>query len=169
MPLLSIQRRDTAWNQSSCSQLTRFHDTRALTVHRAGIAFNRAPKPQAIPGVSFISSRSNVAGRRLRAAATTHPAVIWQSHLLDVTPQQWNSLKVTFITLGMHILDILQGKTASYLARQIMVPQQEHRAKLWWGAQWCREEREWGQMHLLGHYYIAEATGRRAYIGVSAA
>ena len=99
-------------NHSSCSQQTRFYDTCALTVHRAGVAFNRAPKPQAIPGVSFISSRSSLAGRRLRAAAGTHPAVIWQSHLLDVTPQQWNSLKVTRTMLGMHILDILQAKTA---------------------------------------------------------
>ena len=31
---------------------------------------------------------------RLLAAAAAHPAVIWQSHLLDVTPATWPSMKV---------------------------------------------------------------------------
>jgi len=38
----------------------------------------------------------NGARRSLRASSGgTHPAVIWQSHLLDVSPQQWNTLKVS--------------------------------------------------------------------------
>ena len=31
---------------------------------------------------------------RMLVAAATHPAVIWQSHLLDVTPASWPSMKV---------------------------------------------------------------------------
>ena len=53
---------------------------------------SNALQSHTVPGVSFISNRG--ARRSLRADGGTHPAVIWQSHLLDVTPQQWNNLKV---------------------------------------------------------------------------
>ena len=53
---------------------------------------SNAIKAHTVPGVSFISNRN--ARRALRASGATHPAVIWQSHLLDVSPQQWNTLKV---------------------------------------------------------------------------
>ena len=63
---------------------------------------SQVPRSQAIPGVSFISMR-NGARRSLRASSGgTHPAVIWQSHLLDVSPQQWNTLKVSYMPSGEH-------------------------------------------------------------------
>ena len=69
----------------------------ALRCCRPGKVYSAVPKqahplPSSVPGVSFISGRT--ARRQLRASGGSHPAVTWQSHLLDVSPQQWTSLKV---------------------------------------------------------------------------
>ena len=77
--------------------------SRFLRCCRPGKVYSALPKqpnalPSSVPGVSFISGRT--ARRQLRASGGSHPAVTWQSHLLDVSPQQWTSLKVRFRLKG---------------------------------------------------------------------
>ena len=57
-----------------------------------------ASNAQALAAAPLSAVKKSITGSTMYArermlAAATHPAVIWQSHLLDVTPASWPSMK----------------------------------------------------------------------------
>lgn len=46
-------------------------------------------------------------------AAATHPAVIWSSHLLDITPAQWPSYKACFHLASSKRIVLIGAKFAA--------------------------------------------------------
>ena len=68
----------------------------------------RASNAQALAAAPLATIKKSITGSTMyaheRLLAASHPAVIWQSHLLDVTPASWPSMKARSNPCAAYVL-----------------------------------------------------------------